>query len=317
MTADVSVQPAVRVSRAPAVIYALRPWQYAKNILLFAPIVLAHRVSDKAALLATGLGFVCFCLCASAGYVMNDVRDREADRHHPTKRRRPFASGALSPRTGAAMVLVLLAAAGGISLPFLPHAFSAMLVMYVLLAAAYSLWIKQRLLLDVFFLVGLYALRVLAGGAAARVPITAWLLAFCMFFFLSIAFAKRFAELVRAQSESADSLRGRAYRTEDLGIIESVGPTSGYLAALVLALYINNSQAALQLYSAPWVLWLLCPVLLYWITRLWFVARRAKLSEDPVLYALTDRVSLATIAVGSALMILAWVGVPLPRGWLP
>lgn len=300
-----------------AVAHALRPWQWAKNFLLSLPLVLAHRVDDRPRLFATALAFACFCLCASAGYVMNDLRDRDADRRHPTKRRRPFASGALSPRAGMVMVLLLLGGAGAASIWLLPPVFTALLASYVMLSAAYSLWIKRRLLLDVFFLAGLYALRVVAGGAAAQVPITPWLLAFCIFFFLSLAFAKRYAELVRVKGESDSSLRGRAYRTEDLGIIESVGPTSGYMAVLVLALYISNSQEALKLYAAPWVLWTLCPVLLYWVTRLWFVARRAKLSEDPVVYALTDRVSLATVAVAGALMVAAWLGVPYVHGWTP
>lgn len=310
---------------AGAVARALRPWQWAKNLLLFAPLALSHKVTDGWRVAGVVLGFVCFCLCASAGYVVNDLRDREADRHHPAKRRRPFASGALSLRAGAGMVVGLLVlAATGIAAGLLVRVrvsdaataslispqFALMLGAYLLLAWAYSAWVKRRLLLDVFFLVGLYTLRVLAGGAAARVPVTHWMLAFCTFFFLSLAFAKRYAELLRVQSEDGTALRGRAYRVEDLQVIQSVGPASGYLAVLVLALYISSAEQATRLYQDPAALWLVCPVLLYWVTRLWFAAGRGALNEDPVLYALRHRASLAALALIAGLVLAAWLGVP-------
>jgi 4-hydroxybenzoate polyprenyltransferase len=310
---------------ALAVLRALRPWQWVKNLLLFVPLALSHRVGDGWRVAGLLVGFACFCLCASAGYVVNDLRDLESDRHHPTKRRRPFASGALSVRAGLALVVVLLTlmaalVAGGLVVPvtvargvtvsLVSPVFALMLGTYLLLAWAYSAWVKQRLLVDVFFLVGLYTLRVQAGGAAARVPVTPWMLAFCIFFFLSLAFAKRYAELLRVRGEAGSELRGRAYRVEDLEVIASVGPTSGYLAVVVLALYISNAAQAIQLYRDPAVLWLVCPVLLYWLTRLWFVARRGALDEDPVLYALHNRVSLATLALMAALVLLAWMGLP-------
>jgi 4-hydroxybenzoate polyprenyltransferase len=308
-----------------AVAHALRPWQWAKNLLLFAPLALSHKVGDGWRVAGAMLGFVCFCLCASAGYVVNDLRDREADRDHPAKRRRPFASGALSPRSGMVLVVALLALAGAIvatglfvhvrasasaTASLVSPAFVYMLAAYFLLAWAYSAWIKRRLLLDVYFLVGLYTLRVLAGGAAARVPVTPWMLAFCIFFFLSLAFAKRYAELLRVQGEEGTALRGRAYRVEDLQVIRSVGPASGYLAVLVLALYISSAEQANRLYEDPAALWLVCPVLLYWITRLWFAAGRGALDEDPVLYALRHRASLAAMALIAALILAAWLGVP-------
>lgn len=309
-----------------AVAHALRPWQWAKNLLLFVPLALSHKVTDGWRVAGTVLGFACFCLCASAGYIVNDLRDREADRHHPTKQRRPFASGALTAKAGAAVVAVLVAvavaliatgllvrvhvSAAGTTASLLSPQFAYMLAVYLLLAWAYSAWVKRRLLLDVFVLVGLYTLRVLAGGAAARVPVTPWMLAFCIFFFLSLAFAKRYAELLRVQDEEGTDVRGRAYRVEDLQIIQSVGPASGYLAVLVLALYISGAQEAVRLYREPAALWLVCPVLLYWITRLWFAAGRRALDEDPVLYALRSRTSLAALAVVAALVLVAWLGLP-------
>jgi 4-hydroxybenzoate polyprenyltransferase len=187
-----------------------------------------------------------------------------------------------------------------------------MLLLYVLLTTLYSFWLKRKLLLDVFFLAGLYTHRVLAGGQAAEVEVSKWLLAFSIFFFLSLAFAKRYAELLRWSDENTGNaqVRGRAYRVEDLEVMNATGSASGYLSVLVLALYVNQSELVPTLYKSPSLLWLLCPVMLYWITRIWFFARRRSLTEDPILFALKDRVSLMTAGVVMLLLVLATVGVP-------
>lgn len=294
------------------VVRAVRPLQWVKNLLLFIPIVMAHELSDARRLNMVLIAFVAFCLCASASYVLNDLWDREHDRHHPVKRNRPFAAGRLSLAAGVMMAGILFAVGLGMSVALLPTpGFTVMLLLYVLLTTLYSLWLKSRLLVDVFFLAGLYTHRVLAGGQAAEVEVSKWLLAFCIFFFLSLAFAKRYAELLRVQEEgSGEQIRGRAYRVEDLAIIEAVGPASGYLSVLVLALYVNQSPEAQKLYASPSLLWLLCPVMLYWITRVWFLARRRSLTEDPILFAMRDRVSLLVVSVVLLLLALATRGVP-------
>jgi 4-hydroxybenzoate polyprenyltransferase len=243
--------------------------------------------------------------------VLNDLWDREHDRHHPVKCNRPFAAGRLSVATGVVIILALFAAGVWLAAWRLPQKFVAMLLLYVVITTAYSLWLKKKLLLDVFFLAGLYTHRVLAGGQAAEVEVSKWLLAFCIFFFLSLAFAKRYAELLRVQDEEAgEQVRGRAYRVEDLEIMSSVGPASGYLSVLVLALYVNQSNLVGTLYRSPSLLWLLCPVMLYWTTRVWFLARRRKLTEDPILFAMRDRVSILTVAVILFLLVIATRGVP-------
>jgi 4-hydroxybenzoate polyprenyltransferase len=224
---------------------------------------------------------------------------------------RPRGAATFVTATGAVMALVLCAIGVTLSALLLPRGFTAMLALYVLLTSLYSFWLKRKLLLDVFFLAGLDTHRVLAGGQAADVEVSKWLLACCIFFFLSLAFAKRYAELLRVQTENAgEEVPGRAYRLEDLEIMSAVGPASGYLSVLVLALYVNQSPEAAKLYESPSLLWLLCPVMLYWITRIWFIARRQKLSEDPILFAMTDRVSLLTVALVMLLLVLASVGVP-------
>ncbi len=295
-----------RASAARAVLDALRPHQWVKNLLLALPLFLAHEIQDARKAAAVGFAIVAFCACASAGYVINDLRDRASDRAHPTKRARPFAANRLSAGAGAGIAAALLVVGFSVAALLVSPALAGMLGVYVAATITYSLWLKTRLLIDVFVLAGLYAHRILSGGVAAGVPVTPWLMAFSLFFFLSLAFAKRYAELARLRDGGAETrAAGRPYHVEDLDVIASVGPASGYLAVLVLALYINNSQASVELYREPGVLWLACPVLLYWITRVWFLARRRALHEDPVLFALKDRASLTAAALTCGLIVVA------------
>ncbi len=284
----------------------LRPEQWVKNLLLFLPLLLSHHPNDLERLPALILAFVLFSFCASAGYILNDLHDRQADRYHPTKRRRPLASGQVPVALAGALMAGLLIAAFGMALVWLPRAFTAVMAIYLFFTTAYSLWLKSRLLLDVFVLAGLYTLRLQAGGAATGIELTPWLLAFSMFIFLSLAFAKRYTELTLAPGDDAEHLKARNYRAEDAASILSVGPASGYLAVLVMAIYIS-SDLARQQYRHPRWIWLACPVLLYWITRIWFLARRRELNEDPIAFALTDWVSWAAGLVTAGLILLAAV----------
>lgn len=288
---------------------ALRPYQWVKNALIFLPLILAHELDDRPKLVAACTAFIAFCLCASAGYVLNDLFDREADRKHPKKAQRPFASGQLSVTTGIALVVVTAGLGLCIALVALPGKFALTLVVYLLLTLAYTLYIKRKLMLDVIVLAGLYTLRVVAGAFAIEVFPTAWLLAFSTFFFLSLAFAKRYVELMRVRDAGEqERIQGRGYKVHDIDIIESVGPASGYLSVLVLSLYINGEIAS-DLYDQPNVLWLVCPILLYWITRIWFLARRRELNDDPILFALRDKVSWIAVILTGALVFLASVRV--------
>lgn len=307
-------QPAVHrppVSVSAAAIRALRPYQWVKNVLLLLPLLLAHvlpwqsQAAGRQWLNALG-GFLAFCLTASAIYVINDLKDTEADRLHPSKRHRPFASGSLSTAAGPPMVLGLIVVASLLCF-FLPLAFGPALAAYAALGAAYSLWLKQRLLLDVFVLAGLYTLRLLAGGYAGQVEVSKWLLAFSIFFFVSLAFAKRYAELRWLEGQGQVEARGRNYTTADLRVVENAGIASGYLSVLVLALYINDaSGAASKLYVTPGFLWLLCPLMMYWVTRIWFVAGRGALVDDPILFAIRDRVSWGVLALAILAVVAAW-----------
>lgn len=297
----------------PAVLAALRPHQWVKNGLLLVPLLLAHRLpwaADPEARRQWAMavaGTFAFCLAASAVYVTNDLWDLAADRNHPTKRHRPFASGRLPTWWGPWLIAGLLATAAAVC-TLLPWRFALALQAYVVISTAYSFWLKRRMLIDVFTLAGLYTLRLVAGGLAAEVDVSRWLLAFSTFLFVSLAFAKRYAELVGLQDRGATQAEGRNYTVDDLRIIESTGPASGYMAVLVLALYINDgsTKGASQLYAAPIFLWLLCPLLMYWLTRVWFFARRKALDDDPILFAIRDRVSWATLGIAGVLVVLAW-----------
>jgi len=284
-------------NRPAALFRALRPQQWLKNLLLFVPVLAAHQVGMPGLIAATA-GFVAFCLVASSAYVLNDLLDLVADRSHPVKRRRPFASGELSP-VAAFWLLPALIASGALIAAWLPIWFAATLLLYFLLTLSYSLHLKRVVLADVMTLAALYTLRVIAGGAAASVTLSFWLLAFSMFLFFSLALVKRTAEMQLSRQTDHDLSR-RGYRVGDETHLETMGIASGYLAVLVIALYINSENVT-TLYADPYILWLLCPILLYWISRVWLKTNRGEMPDDPLVFTVKDRVShllaLATVAI--------------------
>ncbi len=286
---------------------ALRPHQWTKNLLVFVPLALTpQHVGDPAKQLTAFFAFLALSMVASAGYVVNDLLDLDADRQHPTKRDRPFASGALPLGWGWALAGLLSAAGLGLALATTPEGFVGMLVLYAGATLAYSGFFKRQLLLDVIVLAGLYTLRVIAGSAAVDIGLTPWLLAFSLFIFLSLAFAKRYAELRLLASRSETHARGRAYQVGDLDLIAMLGSTSGYLSVLVLCLYIN-SEAVRALYRTVDVLWFLSPILLYWISRIWLLAKRGELPGDPVAFAVRDPASWISGALMAGVIVAAVV----------
>jgi 4-hydroxybenzoate polyprenyltransferase len=282
------------VTRLRALFISMRPHQWSKNLLLAVPPVFAQVWTDPQVIYAVALAFVAFCLAASGGYIINDLIDVEADRRHPQKRLRPFASGELSPLMGTLFAPALLAAGIGLGFLAVNRSFGIIISVYVILSVLYSVFIKSRLLWDVILLAGLYTLRLLAGSAAAGVETSSWLLGFSMFFFLSLAFVKRFVEFDGAKP-GASSDAPRPYKAVDLDAFRTMGPTSGLLSILVLALYIN-SDLVTRAYNQPQVLWLLCPLLTYWILRVWIITLRGDLHYDPIVFALKDKASYAVVA---------------------
>lgn len=290
-------------SRAVALVRALRPHQWVKNLLVFVPVVLDHKLFHAPTMAKAGAAFVAFCCAASSAYIVNDIFDLEADRRHPTKRYRPFASGALLPAVGFALVPALLAAAVAISWR-LPRALLALLALYVVLTSAYSLYLKRIAVVDVLLLAGLYTLRVLAGIAAAEVRFSTWLLAFAMFLFLSLAFLKRYTEVSAMEGAATEQVARRGYQRGDREWLGSMGGASGYLSVLVLALYINSEQVVV-LYRMPLALWLVCPLLLFWTSRMWLLAHRGKIHDDPIVATVRDPASYLIGVLVAAVLYLA------------
>jgi 4-hydroxybenzoate polyprenyltransferase len=275
---------------------SLRLHQWLKNLLIFVALLAGHKLSSLELVIAALLAFFTFGLCASSVYLLNDLLDLEDDRHHPVKRRRPLASGALPLTWGLGLFPVLLVGAFAAAWIFLPWRFCAVLLGYYALTLAYSMYLKRQVMVDVVVLAMLYTIRIVAGTAAIGGQLTFWLLAFSMFIFLSLALVKRYAELHSMKERGLVKTRGRGYVASDLSLISSLGTSSGYLAVLVLALYIQDVKTA-SLYRHPQVIWLACPLLLYWVSRTWIIAHRGLMHDDPIVFAARDRVSLAVVAL--------------------
>jgi 4-hydroxybenzoate polyprenyltransferase len=282
---------------------ALRLHQWLKNLLIFIPLLMAHRFGEPLLIGQAFLAFLVFGLCASSVYLLNDLLDLPDDRLHATKRHRPFASGSVSIIYGALLIPGLLVVSFSLAL-LLPATFLTVLALYYVITLAYSLRLKQAALVDVLTLAGLYTIRIIAGAAAVSVVPSFWLLAFSMFLFLSLALVKRFTELMMIQQQHRISASGRGYSTTDLETLAQFGSASAYMSVLVLALYINSDTVS-GLYSHPQVIWLLCPLLLYLVTRIWLLARRNELNEDPVVFVIRDRRSQWLAVMGAILLWLA------------
>jgi 4-hydroxybenzoate polyprenyltransferase len=286
--------------RAKTIIKMLRCHQWLKNVLIAVPIVLAHDVLDIGLIAAVALAMLAFSATASAIYILNDLFDLEADRAHHRKKRRPFAAGEISVPTGLATMLVLLGVAA-VTCLFLPPLFALVLLVYLVATTAYSIAVKRMLLIDILMLAGLYTMRLIAGAAATGIEASFWLLAFSGFFFLSLALVKRYVELANTDVPAGERVAGRGYRPEDLPMVMQAGVSSAFAATLVLALYID-SIAVRELYHEPMMIWPLVPVVLYINLRLWVLAARGQMDEDPVVFIIQDWRS--QIMVGLSLLLL-------------
>lgn len=285
---------------------AMRLHQWLKNLLIFVPLLATHSLFNGAELWHAVVAFLAFGLTASSVYLLNDLLDLADDRQHPSKYRRPFASGTIPLVDGLIAIPLLLLASAGLTALFLPWEFMAVLLTYYGLTLLYSFKLKRHSSIDVISLAALYTLRIIAGAAALALPLTFWILSFSMFLFLSLALVKRYAELHEAFTRNElGQTRGRGYFPDDMPIISTMGIAAGYLSVLVLALYIHDLEAS-TLYTWVQSLWLTCPLLLLWITRIWLLTHRGQMHEDPVVFAARDRFS-GVIAV---LFLLAfWVAV--------
>lgn len=287
-----------------AILKAIRYKQWVKNVLIFIPAIASHQMFVPAIMVPAAIAFLCFCLTSSSGYLVNDLMDLAADRIHPEKKLRPFAAGLLAPWIGIALLLLFLTTAAVVAGLLLPAAFAAALAGYLIVTVAYSLYLKKQLLLDVVVLAGLYSLRVFAGGAATGVFLSPWLVAFSIFLFLSLALVKRVSEL-QGLSKAGKSLTSRrAYSVDDLQPLSIMGMSSGYISCFILALYMNSPEVIRQYHNPRW-LWMICPIALYWISRMWLLAHRGEVNEDPVLFATRDRASYFLLLFAAAVFALA------------
>lgn len=269
---------------------ALRPHQWVKNLILFIPLLASHQFLNFNLWYDLLLSFISFSFCASAVYILNDLIDIENDRQHPRKMYRPFASGQLSIMYGFFISLIFLVLSFNIS--FLVNSqFKYWLFLYFVLTSSYSLFFRKVVLLDCVVLSLLYTIRIIAGGEAAHLVNSFWLLTFSVFLFLSLAFIKRYAEIEIRIFEGQKVLKGRGYYTSDAGLLHALGIASGYSATLILALYLNSDVVS-SLYFSPYFIWADIPVLLFWISWMWLKAHRGEMHDDPVIFAIKDKISI-------------------------
>jgi len=284
---------------ALALLIALRPHQWAKNLLVFLPPLFNHAWRNAAAWRSAIEAFIAISLCASAIYLLNDLMDAPSDRLHPQKSRRPIAAGTLARTPAIIAAAILLTASAAVAFP-MPLAFAAYLAAYAALALLYVFGAKRIAVLDIMILAALYTVRILAGGAATNIPVSAWLLAFSVFFFFSVALSKRCSEL----NTWGDRASNRPYGSADYRTLSVAGMSSGYAAVVVFAQYVHSSDTA-ALYRHPAILWLMSPILLYWITRIWLLTNRGQMDEDAVLFALKDLPSYAAGLLAAIVLLCA------------
>ncbi|MEM0946424.1 MAG: UbiA family prenyltransferase [Pseudomonadota bacterium] len=283
-----------------ALLRAIRPHQWSKNLLVFLPMAAAHDFTATPQVL---LAFIAFCMMASSAYLLNDLLDLEADRAHPRKRKRPLASGAATPIQGLLATGTLIVAATAIALVMGNPMFLGILWLYLVSTLAYSFWLKRKTIIDILTLAALYTIRIIAGGVAASIVLSPWMLGFSVFLFLALAAVKRQTELVDSIGTGRD-LAGRGYLAEDLPIVRGIALSAINGAIVVLALYISSDEIQ-ALYDTPALIWGVCPLLLYWLYRMVMKSHRGEMDDDPIVFAMTDRISLAISLAAMALVFAA------------
>lgn len=284
-------------------IRALRLHQWLKNLLVFVPLLAAHKAGSISNLVQIFYAFLAFSTCASAVYLLNDLLDLDSDRQHVRKKLRPFASGAIPLKHGLTLIPVLLAISIALSM-LLPNLFLIILIAYFLMTVAYSIRLKKQVIVDVMILAGLYTMRIIAGAAAIQIKPSFWLLAFSIFIFLSLALIKRYSELLITLAANKKEPAGRGYSVDDLPVLMSIGVSTGVCSVLILALYLNTPETYILYKNSIW-LWLIPPILLYWTSRMWMKAHRGQVDDDPIIFAAKDWQSLVVLFLTGCIFILA------------
>lgn len=292
-----------------AFLKTMRLKHWAKNVLVFVPLLTAHQYDDAHAVVTALLAFLCLGLAASGGYFLNDLKDLDADRKHAIKKYRPLASGALSAGWGVFGAIALPLAAFAFAIVLLPKPFLAVLALYLALTIAYSFYLKRVFPADVLTLSVLFMLRVLAGATAISVILSFWLLAFCIFLFVSLAYLKRYIEIDKVE-DSSEKISGRGYIGADADAMFILGIASATASIVVLALFINSPEVQAE-YPGRNLLWALCLIMMFWTNRIWIAAKRGVVHEDPVEFALGDRASqIAAVLCVVVVLLARYVALP-------
>ena len=285
-------------------IRAIRAYQWVKNFLVFVPVLASQQISNEI-FIKSLISFIVFCLISSCAYITNDIFDLKNDKAHPKKKYRPFASGAITVNHGI-FVSATMFVAGVFAAFYVNFWFLFTVLTYFILTFAYSIYLKKKVIIDICVLGSLYTIRIIAGGIATDIQISFWLLAFSIFIFLSLAAVKRMAELVDLKKRKKIIIPGRGYNINDLGIVSMIAVSSGFLSILIIGLYTNSPQV-LDLYSNPWTLWVGNGIMLYWLTRIIFVAHRGDINDDPIIYALKDNISRLTLLIVILLILINFI----------
>ena len=283
---------------------AMRPHQWTKNALILLPLFLSHQFLDPGKVVPALIAFAAFSLCASATYFWNDILDIRADRAHPRKQKRPFAAGLVSIPHGVAFSIILLAVSFGLAAATLPLIVPALLAGYIVITLTYSLFLKEKLLVDAMTLGLLYSYRIVIGGAATGIVLSDWLIAFSTFFFFGLALVKRYTEIAsKGPKAGAEKIAGRGYYASDREVIGILGVASSFISILIMALYIRAPEIV-ELYARPQLLWVVCVMLMYWLSRIWVLTHRGHMPDDPIVFAIRDKNSiLAGLICGGAVLL--------------
>lgn len=274
---------------------AIRPYQWLKNLLMFVPLLTAFKLGDPHAVSLSVFGFAAFCLAASGGYLVNDILDLQVDRRHPRKRLRPLASGDIS--IGAGLIAACFLVIGSLALAsYVSADLTLWMLVYLACTFSYSLRLKRTALFDIAMLAMLYTCRILAGGAAIGVKVSFWLLAFSAFIFFSLALVKRCGELVALRDRQEDTAGGRAYMVQDLAVLQPLGIATTVCSVLVFALFVSSPETVSR-YPSPGLLWLSIVALMLWLARIWLVANRGGMHDDPLIFAISNRMSLVLLSL--------------------
>ena len=281
----------------------IRPHQWVKNVLVFTPLFMSHNFDFNNLILSTK-AFIIFSLIASSIYVINDIVDLKSDQNHPFKKYRPLAAKLITVNHCKILILILLALVTVLLLN-VNKEFIMIIISYFILSNLYTFFFKKIVIIDLLILSLLYTSRILGGGYIADTSTSLSLLLFSVFFFTSLAAVKRLIELVNIIRFKKKKIHGREYTIKHKKMIYWIAILTGWISILVLIFHIN-SPVVIKQYSFPDILWIICFVMLFWISRIIYVSNKGQIKDDPIVYAVSDKISYLCLAI---ILFIFWLGV--------